>query len=678
MSQENQTSESTPGDDLPDWLRELRGDDAPPSETKEPPSPPPEKIEPKVADDEELPDWLQDVDADESEAEEQPPEASEAVSEPAAAEVDDADDLWKQILAEEGLDLDDIAEERPEGAEDMSVEDWMAATAGESAQRQAKSDLVQPKESKPKPEPEPQPVSDVFPPDEDTGDDLWKQILAEEGLDLDDIAEERPEGAEGMSVEDWMAATAGESAQRQTKAQLIQPKEPEPKPEMEAPSLELEDDGIVAADGLPDWLKSDQPVEAEVETPSWLSDESVFAAGADEAAEAEAPSLELEDDGMVVDEELPDWLRADVSADAEAETPGWLSDESVFAADADKAAEAEAPSLELEDDGIVADEELPDWLRADVLVDVEAETPDWLSDESVLAADADVEAEAKAEAPEAVIEFDEEALIDSEDLPDWLQEGETLDEAPQLPEEAAPAAEVDAPESFDLEDDGIVDIESLPDWLQDAQSLDEAVQPGEEIASWLADTAAEEEAVAEEEAETPDWLQLESEAEAVEIERSADAPDWLKSVAADQADVPDWLDETISVEEAAPTEAPAWLEQVHAPEVAEIVESEEAEAVAEVEPVKAEAEAVEPGAMEKRLAVMQAALGAGDLDEALQAAREMLGASQGIEQIIEYLGGHLKKHPDKVSVYEVLGDAQVKGGYFNRALETYRTALSKL
>ena len=613
MSQENQTPESTPSDDLPDWLRELRGDDAPPKEAKESPSPPPEKIEPEIAADEELPDWLQDVGVDEVEAEEQAPEAGDAVSEPAAAE---GDDLWKQILAEEGLDLDDIAEERPPGAEDMSVEDWMAATAGESAQRQAKAQLVQPKE--PEPEPEPQPTS-VAPLDEDDGDDLWKQILAEEGLDLDDIAEERPPGAEDMSVEDWMAATAGESAQRQAKAQLVQPKEPEPapEPEVEAPALELEDDGIVAADGLPDWLKSDQPADAAAETPDWLSDESVLAADMDEAA---SPALELEDDGIVVDEELPDWLRADVSADAAAETPDWLSDESTLAAD--------------------------------------------------------VDGEAEAEAPEAAIEFDEEALLDSDGLPDWLQEGDTLDEAPQLAEEAAPLAEASAAESFDLEDDGIVDMDSLPDWLQDAQSLDEAVQPGEEIASWLADTAADEEAVAKGAAEAPDWLQLEDETAAVEIERGADVPDWLKSVAAEQADAPDWLDETVSAEEAAPTEAPSWLEQVHAPEAAEIVESEEAEAIAEGKPVKTEA--VEPGAQEKKLAVMQAALSAGDLDEALQAAKEMLGASQGIEQIIEHLGGYLEKHPDGPAAYEVLGDAQAKGGYFNRALETYRLALSKL
>jgi hypothetical protein len=189
MSQENQTPESPPSDDLPDWLRELRGDDAPSPEAKDPPSPPVERIEPEVADDEELPDWLQDVDA--AEAEEQAPEVGNAVSEPAIAE--------------------------------------------------------------------------------DAGDDLWKQILAEEGLDLEDIAEERPAGAEDMSVEDWMAATAGESAKRQAKAQLVQPKAPEPEPEVEAPSLEVEDDGIVVDEELPDWLKSDQPAEAEAETKlSWF------------------------------------------------------------------------------------------------------------------------------------------------------------------------------------------------------------------------------------------------------------------------------------------------------------------------------------------------------------------------------------------------------------------------
>jgi len=124
--------------------------------------------------------------------------------------------------------------------------------------------------------------------------------------------------------------------------------------------------------------------------------------------------------------------------------------------------------------------------------------------------------------------------------------------------------------------------------------------------------------------------------------------------------------------EAAPAAAPAWLGQVHAPEAAEEVDT-----VAEGKPVKAKP--VKPGAMKKGLAVMQAALSAGDLDEALQAAREMLGASQGIEQIIKYLGGYLKKYPAATaSAYEVLGDAQAKGGYFNRALETYRIALSKL
>jgi len=545
VNEENPIPQPNAGDDLPDWLRELRGD-APPSSPAEPPVTP---AEPEAAADEadDLPDWLLDS-TEEAEAAEASPETEDTPVVESADEEPDADGeaLWQQILAEEGVSLDDVGEERPEGADEMSVADWMAATADESAKRQAKAQAAPP------------------PPIE-------------------------AEPAEEMAVEAEVEA------------------EPEA-------AFELEDDGIVETDGLPDWLREDQPV-AEVETPDWLLDESVASA---EPAEEMAVEAEVEAEAEMVEESV----------------------------------------------------------------------------EPV--------AEATGEA------FDETAFMDSDGLPDWMLEGDTLsEEAIDLPPEAVeePAEPVETgPDIAEVvAEEDIVDTDSLPDWLKETEVVDEAPLDDQQIPSWLAETAREQ--------GVGDIIDIEPEADNVEI------PEWLQMASgadgsaegelpeeAEVGNLPVWLDEpspeaveptdeaTVEAEpiEAAAAETPVWIEQLRQEEpqaseamdtleavVPEVIETEIPDAIEPTETAVAD-DLGEISAPEDKLAIAQAAFKANDVDEALAVMYTLVEDSESLSEVIDLLQQHTAAYAENAALFELLGDAHMRDGQLNQALHAYKQALEVL
>ncbi|HEX9922822.1 MAG TPA: hypothetical protein VGD99_09165, partial [Anaerolineae bacterium] len=157
---------------------------------------------------------------------------------------------------------------------------------------------------------------------DDSGDDAGlsdlERLLAEEGIDLGSVDDERPEDASGMSVKDWMIATSDDEMIRKrigeeaivdegippapTPEPAPPAETPEPEPEPDGPSLEAaaaidsDDDKMVVQEDLPDWLRDDEAADDDEASPAFP--EPVVAAAEDD-----------DDDKLVVEGDLPDWLR---------------------------------------------------------------------------------------------------------------------------------------------------------------------------------------------------------------------------------------------------------------------------------------------------------------------------------------------------------------------------------
>ena len=216
------SNKPTNNDELPDWLRAIRGDPKPSEAT---------------------PEASESVSVEETESVSQPVHTEPEAKKPDVSgfldvenQADEAEDtaiisedegevgrdLWEQILAEEGLSMEAMEEEeKPADMGDMSVREWMASTSDESAKVQAKADQVPPTKKEPEPEPEPEPANLS---EEDDGMAMWEQILAEEGLSMEAMEEEeKPADMGDMSVREWMASTSDESAKVQAKADQVPP-----------------------------------------------------------------------------------------------------------------------------------------------------------------------------------------------------------------------------------------------------------------------------------------------------------------------------------------------------------------------------------------------------------------------------------------------------------------------
>lgn len=615
VEQENPNPSSSQGDELPDWLKEIRGE-APASDKKAAPVEP-ETPPDSVAEIEELPPWLQDV----------PQEIEVADAAPV-----ETDAIETVADAEEGLT---------------------------------------------------------------DGSAMWQQILAEEGLSLDDVPDDRPEGAQDMSVADYMEATADASAKRlaQAEKQPLNPAQPE------EPVTASVDDGLNVNDELPDWLKDDAVAETKMETEAWLTDESVaveasvqpsesVSTDADEIVDVEPsvpewlqtettePAATVEDDGMVISDELPDWLKDETvaEANAEPETPSWMSDESIItSAEAVRAASA-APAEPVAEE--TEDANLPDWLRKDAEIEpeMEAEAPAWLVDETPseeIVADVD-EFVTALEEPEPQVD---ETLAEA-DLPDWLQEDADADEGLEaetpawLADETVADVEetVESVSDVDVTDEGFVVEEELPDWLKAEVDMDD-----DETAEWLVEASAEEPetdlADTDEflsDVDLPDWLQEGEEMWAETVDETAESAS--ATTAAIDAEAPEWLaEETVTDDD---THVPA--------EVVEAVEPVTSEVAVAETPVKEPDAPVAVDTEPDAFAIAQKALEVGQLNEALDTFNPLIAESTNLDEIVAALSEHLNVFSDNPSIYEALGDAQSRLGQLNQAFQSYKTALQKL
>ncbi len=611
VDQENPKNESNSEEQLPDWLREIRGE-APAfqSEADSTPELPPE-TESTVSEIEELPEWLQD-------------------------EPEDFDEI--------------VADVTDETVETVEAE---TDTVDAEAIGETETDLVD---------------------DETSGKEMWEKILAEEGVSLDDVPDERPEGAEDMSVKDWMIATADESAKRQaqvsneTSAWLDDTDEID---NVENIAETVEDDGMVLENDLPDWLKDDTVAEAEDDSvPSWLTDDSVVTKMPDteslsdeieetsETTETIADaSAELIDEETAIDEDLPDWLKEDVVAEITDETaPAWLNDESVVSdteaesvvetVDVDKEPILEtAEETEFIGEEMVVDDDLPDWLKEDVITETaDEDMPAWLDDESIISeveeesiaeiaeveAAIDLEAEAVDDAMTAELEDDE--MIITEDLPDWLKEDAVADAT----DEDVPAWLSDESMVSELEEESVAEIvddlvdevvaeEPVPDWLE--ESDEEPVMTAQTIG--------------EDEEPEPEVTAVEETVETVETDSALSETEAV-------------LDESLSEEPEDAQEMLAETKTVLDQSLAEQVLSEDA---------------IEP---------LRAALEVGQVDEALNGLSTLIEDASHLEDIVTLLSKNTDVYPDNPAIFETLGDAQMQLGQLSQAFQSYKTALQKL
>ena len=474
---------------------------------------PEEEVQEPWGTDEELPEWLRDVGvtAEEPALELAP---DEAVLEPPPEEAVPAEDMpeWLQeVMGEEVVPP-------PEEAVTAEVEEFA-------------DEVVVDEEA-------PEPLQEAESPDM-AGVALAGGAAVAAGLvaaSMLDDEEQEPAGDEEPTEEmpEWLEELVGDAAP---------PLGEEPVPEVEGvaelPVAEVE----VEVPSIEEEALPADEVPPEGEVPGWLDE--LGAAGAVGVA---ALSLAEGEEEAPPEGEVPD-LAADLEGDLDtAELEG---------IDAPLAAEVEAEAAVLEEEVLVDDEEIPDWLRDLGVADVEEEAqpaeemPDWLRDLD--------EAEVEEVAGPAIDEIETEDLsalpvaavdLEPEEEAPPVDEAPPDDEAPGVLDKLGTAAAVglagaaalaltkdeeEAPPAGEAPpDDEVLAVEALavdalagdspdevPDWLRDldAAEVEEVAEPMvAEVETEEAPSVAEEVPLID---EIPDWLR---DLDAVEVEEVAGPP----------------------------------------------------------------------------------------------------------------------------------------------------------
>jgi tetratricopeptide (TPR) repeat protein len=571
--------------DVPDWLREIAAGEPAPTEEVRPVTEPSEPAPEVEVEETGLPVWLRDFEepTTEEEAAEAEPVAPEVGTGEPAATADEGRALWEQILAEEGVDLGSVEEAPPPEADGMTAEEWLRSTADlEEAPGAAK-------------EPE---------------------LAAEEDLEV-------PAVPVAETELDWLEDT-GEPVEEK----------PQPEPEAEAEAYQVD---------TPDWLRELQEPEVEIEEPAEAVAEEPPEVVIEESAETlldeelieEAVEAEVDEAG------LPDWLREPTAEAGEfvepkagppAEMPEWLAElesEDMILAESDFEEPIELETGEMPEwlgEVMAGEPPLADEWAAEPVEAQEDQIPEWLREFRDQEEEPEPEPSPEVEAFETPAEVGEEAqYAEPSELPDWLlhlREGVSEAEVPSLPEEPA-VPEVEVP------------VEELePEVIQP-----EAVGPPPMEDLVAAEEDLVEPAVVEEEAVPA--------AEAIPTPEEAGEVPW--------AEIPSVAPEP----ELEPVEAP----------VTELLVTR-----------KLEAPRLEdlPGDPAARLALARAAFNTGDWMDALTIYETLVSSSEMLDSVIDNLQVGVRRFPDDPAGYQLLGDACMKDGRLHAALEAYRMALSKI
>ncbi|MCB8922625.1 MAG: tetratricopeptide repeat protein [Ardenticatenaceae bacterium] len=348
---------------------------------------------------------------------------------------------------------------------------------------------------------------------------------------------------------------------------------------------------------------------------------------------------------------------------------------------------SESPAIESDEPEIVFPEDAMFPRDVGVPTDVPEElddTMDWLQDlmaEQGLSMDDLVEAvEAPvaetAVAPEPVETVEE--MADDVDLEALFATKADLE--PEMEEvtalEAVLPLEEDEPDTGSL--DWLSDLSDgdTDDYLASDTEIGASVDFGEDLAQ------AEQEAFAELESEFninaelteswPEWLSTDSEEPPGMGETG-----WLRSLG--EPDVASWLSaedeitssgvfDKLSLPDTGPLTSAAFdvgaLPEVEPGESADLSEPQLSASFVSVD--------------DDKLNAAREAASSGDVDEAMQAYQELVESGQGLSILIADLETAVQQHPKQPAMRRLLGDAYMRNGQLQKALDTYRQALDMM
>ncbi len=210
--------------------------------------------------------------------------------------------------------------------------------------------------------------------------------------------------------------------------------------------------------------------------------------------------------------------------------------------------------------------------------------------------------------------------------------------------------------------------EPIPDWLTGAsQQVAEAPAVADDMPSWLMENVDTAPAPAVASGDLPDWL--------------ADAG--VEDVAA--SDIPDWLTETLPEPEPAPQEPPAQQQPAafqappqQSPASTPAAQTYTPPPARPTSPVPVPQGArIDVGAV---LTEARAKRDRGDINGALQDYERVVRANARLETVVAAVVDitNQKENKDNSAAYRVLGDALMRQGKLQAALDTYRKALNLL
>jgi hypothetical protein len=357
---------------------------------------------------------------------------------------------------------------------------------------------------------------------------------------------------------------------------------------------------------------------------------------------------------------------------------------------------------------------------------VPADIPDWLIDQVGHAPPVE-------ETPKAAAPSEPPPLLDAifeppavADMPDWLKDepesneldsifANTLEQEksviPPPPQEtfappppapapvvaqAAPAGAVDTTdpwvEAFEIEykeRQGDTSPTPAPTTASPAASVqlqDAALEPEselplgepEDVPDWLEGVVSDVEEAAVP-ADIPDWLRQDvtiAEPARATAPISADVPDWLTTSDIEPTEIPDWLKSTLGTSEqvvVSPDAAPAASLVPAAPPPA-IVPAPRAAGYSPA-PVPVQASQID---VQGTLNNARSRASANDVDGSLQNYELLIRANVELDTVVGDVAKLLEKFKTTPAVYRVLGDALMRQGKLQNALDTYRKALNQL
>ena len=651
--------ETSPEEEIPDFMR-AAGWGTSSGETEEPvsffDSPDPEPID--SGDDEEIaqaemPDWMKTM------------APAEVLNDDEKNEMGDdmASDEWINDLLDDNEGEEKKAAESPQS--NAGIDDdlsWLTDISAEKEPVAEKADdmpdwLKEMKAETPAVETEPTPVADetlISDPaigslgasadDQDAAMNWLESLAAKQGAKAEELITDP--NARTEAAPEWVEQAKEASEKIPTASVAETPVVAESDDDLSwlTDTPAEEEPAAEKADDMPDWLqemKEETPaVEAE---PTPVADETLIS---DPAIGSLGASADDQDAAMNWLESLAakqgakaEELITDPNARTEA-APEWVEQAKEASENAPTAPPAAEVSEELSWINEVAEEE--------PVAEATDDTPAWLRDAKDEPATPDSETVESSEGLDWISEAAEETPVVEkvDDTPAWLRdEGETLAEVTPPVAEATP---VEAPQKEEVEDDAPTWIKSMDAEASEAlPPAAEAIPPAkaeDDLPGWLADMesgASKEEGAKSADEPLPAWMQTEE--ESVPEPQSVGASEWKP------ADV---------VEESKPS--------VTAEPVPEVVAI----------PKKKRRNRRMDTTMLRDIALMgaQSAMDEGNITAALKEYGKLVKKKRLLDETIYDLREALVDYPINIEIWQMLGDAYMRAGRLQEAIDAYTKA----